>query len=599
MAIELRAGFRRRSKPTQDSDVGMTTMSDSPPTSEGGAHPGPGGAGPATMRLELNPPNDFLARRAENLRKPPPMMFAAIDVGTNSIHMVMAEISPDGDFQILGRDRDMVQLGKGGFSSHMLTTEAMEAGLAALKRFAKVAQIRGITKMKAVATSAVREARNGGSFVNRVRAELGLELLVITPEEEGRLIYLGARHAVDLGSHPDRENLIIDIGGGSVEIIVGNAQRARSIHSAKLGGSRLAELFMASDLPRRSEIKGMRRHLLRGLGPILRAIKGSTIVRCIGTSGAIKSLVMLVHPPRGDDSDSTAPLLPLSQEDLKTLVSRLYGMTRAQRLDMPGMDAKRVDACLPAATLLLMILEELGLGTIEHCDYALREGMIVDYIGAHRAKLLARATWPNPRTRSVVQLAERCQYRKGHAEQVARLASQLFDQLAVLHGLDGAYKELLTHACTLHDIGYLISHQAHHKHSYYLIRNGALKGFDEQEIEIIANIARYHRKERPKKSHYSFRHLDPTYRKPVRKLAVILRIANALDRTHYGVVEDVVCHILEDRVRLVVNPRHDAELEIWTTRAQAELFKREFERELVIELSPQSDTEVPLASDES
>ncbi len=526
---------------------------------------------------------------------PAPMKFGAIDVGTNSIHLVMAEISPRGDFKVLGADKDMVQLGRGGFTEHLLTPEAMDAGIGALKRFVKMAELKGVTKIKAVATSAVREAQNGGEFVDRVWRETGLDLRVITCEEEGRLIYLGVRHAMSLGL---ADNLIIDIGGGSVEFIIGNSRRASFIHSVKLGGSRLAELFIKSDPPTGHEIKQMRRQIQRELSPLYnfaRALPATP--HCIGTSGAIKSLSLICSHLHGTLEDDEAPNPRTSHDGIKQVLARMSSMSRAERLRVPGMDARRVDASIPACTLLHMVMKTLGIEEIEYCDFALREGVIIDYISSHRRKLRARAAWPNPRLRSVIQLAERCDYRREHAEQVARLAMRIFDDLQPLHGVDGRFKELLSHAALLHDVGYLISQRGHHKHGYYLIRNGELKGFDEQEIEIIANIARYHRKERPKKSHYSFRHLHPSLRRPVRKLSVLLRIANALDRTHYSVVRDVRCRIEGDDVFIDVLTEHDVELELYTTRRHEALFQRELGARLHLSVSSEADSPPPVIAD--
>jgi len=521
---------------------------------------------------------DLLQRRAQVVRKPPATRYGAIDIGTNSIHFVMVEISPEGDFQVIGSDKEMVQLGNGGFARGELTQEAMDAGIAALRRFLRMAELKGVNKIRAVATSAVRESHNGGDFVKRCFDELNLPVSVISMAEEGRLIYLGVQHAIDLGTS---DNLIVDIGGGSVELIVGNAGQARCIRSVKLGGSRLAELFLKSDPNNPNEIKALRRHIRATLAPVLAELRTYQITRCIGTSGTIRSLTVLCarrRVPAGADTGSPR----LERAELKTLMSDLAATGRADRLKFPGMDARRVDGCLPAATVLMAIMKRLNLRTIEHCNFALREGVIVDYIGTHRRKLLARATWPDPRLRSVVELAERCNYDKAHAEHVARLALQMFDGLASVHRLDGHYRELLGIAALLHDIGHLIGHQGHHKHSYYLISNGNLKDFNKQEIEIIANVARYHRKDRPRKSHYSFQQVEPGHRGAVRKLAVLLRLAEALDRTHSAVISDVACRISDGGVEFVARTSQDAELELWTARRTAEFFEREFKMTMCV-----------------
>jgi exopolyphosphatase/guanosine-5'-triphosphate,3'-diphosphate pyrophosphatase len=539
--------------------------------------------------------------RSAVVRTPPPAKFGAIDVGTNSIHLVMAEISPEGDILILGRDKEMVLLGKGGFSRHVLTARAMNDGLAALQRFTKMAHLKGIGRLKAVATSAVREATNGGRFVERVRGELGLELHVISVEEEARLIYLAVRHAIDLGTG---DNLILDIGGGSIELIVGNAQRPELLLSVKLGASRLGELFVRSDPPEEGEIKALRKHIDKHLAPMIEKVGRRTFGRCIVTSGTTENIARACAYRRGVKEIEASTSLRISRAELKGLAADWAEMKRSDRAGVEGIDVKRVDAVVPGAILLLSLMQAFDVSEVEHCDMALREGIILDHIAQNRAHLRARAMWPDPRLRSVVQLAERCGYRQAHAEQVTRLALSLFDQLAPLHELEPRFRELLRFSCLLHDIGYLISHQGHHKHSYYLIRNGGLQGFDEQEIEFIANVARDHRKGLPRKSHYSLQNLDKHLRPALRRLIPLLRIANALDRTHDSVVDGLevrLCRpagrgsrpsedaagpaVAPQRVELHVHVTKDAELELWTARRRCEPFVKEYGLPVEVQLA--------------
>lgn len=524
----------------------------------------------------------FLSRRpSEMVRKPPPVKFGAIDVGTNSIHLVMVEVSPEGDFRILGRDKEMVQLGRGGFVEHVLTERAMEDGLACLTRFTKLARLKGVGRLRAVATSAVREARNGGDFVQRVRRGLGLELHVLSTEEEARLIYLAVRHAVNLGND---DHLVVDVGGGSVEVIVGNANRPEVLFSAKLGALRLSELYLKKDPPAVDEIKALRRHVESVLAPLENRVGRRRFEHCLATSGTFEHLAEICTRRRGEEQSDT-DVLRVSRAEIKSLLSDLIGTRQEELLKMPGMEARRVGTILPAATTLMVLARMFDISQFEYCDMALREGIIIDHIASRRAHFLARATWPDPRTRSVVQLAERCGYNRAHAEQVQRLALSLFGQLAALHHLDERYRELLSYACLLHDIGYMISHKGHHKHSYYLIRNGGLQGFSEQEIEIIANIARYHRKAWPRKSHYSYQQLDREGRDVVRKLIPIIRLANALDRTHYSVADALDCRVCEDRVGVTVHSAKDMELEMWTARRQCPLFEREYGVRVAVNLA--------------
>ncbi|HUN82322.1 MAG TPA: Ppx/GppA phosphatase family protein, partial [Phycisphaerae bacterium] len=306
----------------------------------------------ATPWTSTGEPNDpsFIQRRSEVLRRPPPTKFGAIDIGTNTVHLVMVEISSEGDFRILGRDKEMVQLGKGGFVRHLLTPQAIEAGVAALTRFSKMARLKGVNRVRAVATSAVREAKNGGDFVARARRELGIPIHVLSTDEEARLIYLAVRHAVNLG---DRDNLIVDIGGGSVEIIVGSALRAETLFSAKLGALRLAELFIHSDPPTADEIKSLRKHILRFIEPLAARLGKRNFARCICTSGTFQNIATICAYRRGVTDVSGSAQLIVEEEELKDLGALMSRMTREQRLKVPGVEAKRVDNIIPGITALL------------------------------------------------------------------------------------------------------------------------------------------------------------------------------------------------------------------------------------------------------
>jgi len=520
------------------------------------------------------------AARAEVLRKPPPAIFGAIDVGTNS--------TPLGDFRILGRDKEMVRIGRGGFARHVLTEAAMADALATLRRFLKMARLKGVTRLRAVATSAVREARNGGEFVERVRQELGIELHVISAEIEAQLIYTAVRHAVDLGIG---DNIIVDIGGGSVEIIIGNAARPELLSSLKLGGSRLAELFLHSDPASEDDLRAMRRHIERQLEPTIARVGQRQFANAIATSGTVHDLCTICAYRRGEIEIEPVTQPALRRDELKSLLAELVETDRQERLKIPGMDARRVDLIIPAVAVLLAAMRGFDASQLRYCDMALREGIILEHIASHRARLLARATWPDPRARSVIHLAERCGYRASHAEQVARLALQLFDQLRPLHELDERYRELLRAACLLHDIGYHIGHQNHQKHSYYLIRNGGLQAYPQEEIEVIANIARYHRKGRPQKSHYSYGNLAKADRPALRPLVAMLRLANALDRTHYSVIASLSVRIRRKDIEIGVRTDKDAELELWTARRQQRSLEKVLNRPVRLVLEPPAENE--------
>ncbi len=519
------------------------------------------------------------ANRAED---PAPKSIGVVDIGTNSIHLVMAEASASGNFRILGRDKVMVQLGKGGFKSHRLTPNAMRDGIDTLKRFNKLARLKKINRLRAYATSAVREATNGGEFVARVREQLDLNIQVISPEEEARLIFLAVSHSMALN---ETNCLVADIGGGSLEMIVGNRSTTQLLGSAKLGASRLAELFLENDPPRMAEIKALRRHIQVQLDPWLAKIRDTSPQSLIGTSGTVECLFEMIGGSLGNPEMDPLGPATVMRSQIKTLIARLRDLPRPERLKLPGMENRRVDMILPGAIVLHTLMKELGMESIQFCGAGLREGMILDHVARKRRSLEARVTWPDPRPRSVIHLAERCCYHRGHAEKVAQLSLKLFDGLREIHGLGDEYREWLHYGALLHDIGYHIGHRGHHKHSYYLIRHGELRGFEPQEIEVIANIARYHRKESPKRDHFSFQNLTKKHRKAVKKLSVLLRLANALDRTHYGVVDDVHSSVYNDHVDLEVCTGRDAELEMWAAHRLRPVFEKRYKRSLNLRLA--------------
>jgi exopolyphosphatase/guanosine-5'-triphosphate,3'-diphosphate pyrophosphatase len=504
--------------------------------------------------------------------------FAAIDIGSNSIHLLMAELLPQYAFRVLGRDKEMVRLGRGGYARHRLTPEAMDTALAALARFRKLALGQGIESIRAVATSAVREAVNGGDFIERVREELGLKVKVISGREEGRLVYLAVRHAADFGQDAA---LVLDLGGGSLEIVSGTCERMLAVESFKLGAARTAELFLRGDPPAAEELYALEQHVRVSLEPVREELLARKPARCIGTSGTIMALAELCA--RAGDGYPSGGVPGFRRDALAELHKRLVKRSAEQRLKMDGMDPRRVDQVVSGSVVVLGVMDILGIDRIEISDQALRDGIVLDYIERHRKGLLARQTWPDPRRRTVMHLAERCGWHEGHACQVARLALMLFDRLAPLHKLPEKYRELLEYAALLHDIGHHIGQERHHRHSEYLIRNGNLQGLSPEEIAIIAGVARYHRGRCPKKKDSAFRKLRKSACKAIRRLAALLRIAEALDRSQFGVVAEIAVEIGSRTVAASVRCSGDAELELWTARRRSDLFESEFGRMLEYE----------------
>lgn len=508
---------------------------------------------------------------------------AAIDIGSNSIHMIVAQINADGTMTTLWRVKEMVGLGRLSFPSHRLTRDAMDQAMAALGRIQQAAQQRRVERILAVATSAVREADNGGDFMERIRRKLGLHVRVISAREEARLIYLAVRHAAPLGNDPE---LIIDVGGGSVELIVGNAKQANLLESRKLGAARMTAQFVKSDPISDDERTALLKHYDKELGPLCDQIAALKPVTAIGTSGTLENLAAMSDPETAAATNGTETPLVIDKGRFQAMLGELIVSKAKDRAKMPGLDPQRQDQVLAGALLINQLFECLKLKKIRICRSALREGVVLDWVQRHIPELAVRREVPDPRRRSVLGLARRCEWNKPHSEQVTRLALEIFDDLKSLHGLGPAERELVEYGATLHDIGWHIGGKGHHKHSMYLVRHGGLKGFSDEEVEVIANIARYHRKSPPKAKHLEYQGLSARAKRIVDVGAGILRIADGMDRSHAGVIQDVKCSAGDNGdIVCTLAAKSDAALELWAAKRKDDLFKKAFGRGIAFKLT--------------
>ena len=503
------------------------------------------------------------------------LRLAAIDVGSNSIHMIVAQIDADGGVTTLWRMKEQVGLGRMSFPSRRLSGTAMDVAVATLTRFKQAAQQRGAEKIIAVATSAVREAINGGELIERVRRELKLTIKIVSARDEARLIYLAVKHSIDLKK---RDHLIIDIGGGSVEFVVGNDARATLLESRKLGAARMTAKFVHSDPLEAAEADQLRRHYAREVGPLVKKINALKPTVVIGTSGTLENLAAM-------SADGKTPgALAVDRVPFERLLKKLVTSDAAYRTELSGLDAPRREQIVAGAMLVGELFERVGMSRIEICSAAMREGIIVDYLSRHAPDLHIRREVPDPRHRSIVDLARKTDFDSRHSEHVAALAMKLFDSLAPLHKLGATERELIQYGCLLHDIGFYIADSSHNKHSAYLIRNAELPAFSRGEIEVVANIARYHRKSPPTKRHDRYAALLPAERRIVDVGAAILRIADGLDRSHAQNVTAIRVAFTDRDVIVRLGSRVDAELEAWGAERKADWFEKVFRRKLVIKL---------------
>ena len=490
------------------------------------------------------------------------MRIAAIDIGTNSVHMIVVRVRPDLSFEVIDREKAMVRLGAGGLDGRALTPEAMAAALTALSKFKRLAESHGVDEVVAAATSATREAKNGAEFLAEIERRTGIRPRVISGTEEARLIHLAAAYGVDVGS---ARAAVIDIGGGSVEITLGTAANVQLARSFKIGVIRLTERFVKSDPLSGRDERRLVKHVTSEISRHCEQIAAVGFDRVIGTSGTILSIGAVAATAARGRPPAELRNLRVPARQVRQLRKQVTELDLEERLAIPALDPRRADLIVAGAVLLDTILRRLGAEDVTLCDLALREGLVLDYIRRNRKQIAQVDRIPDIRRRSTIELAERCNYYAEHAQQVTRLALALFDQTRAVHGRTDREREWLEFAGLMHDLGVHISYPRHHRHSYYLIKNGDLRGFAPEEIEVMALAARYHRRGTPKKADEEYATLPQKLRRTVRLLAAILRVAESLDRSHAQVLSGLELRDRGEDFLLELQSAGDAELEVWAT----------------------------------
>lgn len=496
------------------------------------------------------------------------MKIAALDVGTNSIHLLIARVDVDGHIEPLDRNKEMVRLGDSAFSG-FIAADAFARATDCIGRFFAQAERAQVDAVVAVATSAVREAENGGDFVRAVRDQTGIELTVIGGEEEARLIYLGARTALSLAG---KRALIVDIGGGSVELILGDARESFFATSLKLGVLRLLDRHPLSDPMAPDERLRLAEQLHRALEPATAAIRRLGFDLVAMTSGTARTVAELIPAPSAERPRA----VPFRA--IWALEEKLCALAAAERARLPGLDLHRSDSIVPGVILIRSLLEMVHADAFLYCEAALREGLLVDYAARNGPGIQLVDEYPDPRRRSVVRLMRRCNANQAHASHAAKLALDLFRGLRPLHGLCNADGELLEFGALLHDIGFHIAAAKHHKHGAYLIENAELQGFAAGEIQLLAQVVRYHRKSTPKENHPPFAALPAAAQKKVRTLAALLRLADGLDRGYAQRVRGLRCRANDKVVEVILSSDTDPDLELWGARRKKDLAEEVFAR---------------------
>jgi len=512
------------------------------------------------------------------------LRLAAIDIGSNSIKMVVVEASGD-SFAVLAREKDVVRLGRDTLRVKRLSPEAIGRAVETLKRFRGVAEGRGAEQVFVIATASVREAYNAAELIEEAERVAGLRIEVLSGIEEARLIGL----AVAQGCGTRGTSILnIDIGGGSTELSLMNDRSPVNLFSVKLGAVGLTERFIASDPVKPRELRALKEEVRRALERPSRELGGAKWQQATGTSGTVSALgeaLRLSRPPAADGREKGAQ--PAGDEIKLTRLARfndtMAGLNLAARRAIPGISAQRGEIIIAGGQILEGAMRALNVERLRSCEMALREGVIIDRLGQLDAE--TRPPLPDvaePRLKGVYAVGRRFLYEEAHAQQVASLAEKIFDNLAPIYKLNRKHRTLLSAAALLHDIGYQIAHESHHKHTLYLIKHSELTGFSESERLVVANIARYHSRSLPKDRHPDFAALNQHDRETVWRLGAILRVAEALDRSHDARISDLRCVREKDEIHIHVRCTLPCDNEIAAAEEKRDMFEQAFGCTLVI-----------------
>jgi len=505
--------------------------------------------------------------------------LAAIDVGSNSIRLLIAEYDPTTGLAPIDEIKAQPRLAQGLAATGKLDAEAMDRAMSALRRMADVCRRRGATRVVAVATAAVREAKNGAAFVQRVREELDLPLEVISTEREAQLSYRSVRHHFRL---ENSKTLIADIGGGSLELVGAVNGLVELSRSLPYGAVRLTEQFIPGKRAPHREVAALRKHLEKRLTRQLpkRAWTGA---RVIGSGGTFTNLGRMAVARRGGDPTQPVHGIEVSVAEVEHLLEWLSTRTPLQRRAVPGLNPERADIILAGLAVIASLLQRLDAGHVTVSAYGLREGLLWEMVGASAA-----AVAPIDPMQLVREFADRCRTDRAHVEQVRLLALSLFDQIGEAVGCTAEDRHILEAASILHDVGQLVSYKSHHRHSYQLIMHADRIGLGARERGLVALVSRYHRRRGPKKSDPPFAALPPDDQALVRRVTGLLRVADGLDRGHTAVVEQVVAELTRKKLVLRIAPRRagaNMALEGWAARRKADVLQKVLGRKITITAS--------------
>jgi exopolyphosphatase/guanosine-5'-triphosphate,3'-diphosphate pyrophosphatase len=519
------------------------------------------------------------------------LKIAAIDIGSNSIKLAVVEAATSDSFAVLAREKETVRLGHETLTRKRLSPAAMSRAVDCIKRFRSIAEARGAERVLCAATASVREAGNGAAFAREVERHTGVRVEILPGIEEARIVGLAASR----GCAAPRSSLMnVDIGGGSTELTLMREGSPGGLFSVKLGAVRLTDQFAKSDPVRPKALRAMRDEIQSMLDRPGRELRGASWQQTSGTSGTVLAIGAALRLRQLRDANGKAHSAAPAGDGiafgrLARFNERMAAMTTEERRSVPGISAQRAEIVVAGGQILEGVMRALSLNFMRTCDWALREGLIIDRLRGMEADALP----PVPdivdqRLLGAHAVGRRFGYEEAHARRITKFAEQIFDCLAVSHDLMRHERTLLSAAALLHDVGYHIAHESHHKHTLYLIRSSELTNFSESERQVIANVARYHCGAPPKRRHPDFASLGEQDQATVRRLSAILRVADALDRSHDGRVEEIACAREDGRLRVEMLSALPCDREVLAAGQKADLFGQVFGLKLVLSRRPKA-----------
>ena len=502
--------------------------------------------------------------------------LAAVDIGTNSIRSIIIQVDASGKYRVLDDEKVTVRLGEGLNKTGSISAAAWERALEALSRQKKIIDGYKVLSIEAVATSAVRKAANGQDFIAAIKERVGLEVEVISGEAEAELAALSAFHNFDLDGV---RHLIFDIGGGSLELITALGTHIEDILSLELGAVFLTENFLKSDPVSPAEHQKMRKHIRRALKNYFAGEEHSALHCLVGSGGTVTSIAAMTMAGRRQRYDS-AHGYELLRSEVVHLLAGLLRMSDKERRALPGLSPDRSDIIVAGVTVVDELMDFFGVNLMRVNERGIREGLILRGLAKHH---LLQEKAPRTWRESVLEFARSCHFDEEHSLHVTKLALEIFQVLTARFGFSDKERRLLEAAALLHDVGYFINYSSHHKHSYHLIRHADLFGFTPRERELIANIARYHRKSLPRKKHDQYTRLAAEDQVLVSRFGGIVRLCDGLDRRRNSVVQGMDCTLTPSTLRLALKGHDDMSVELFGAKEKSDLFQAACHLKLVIE----------------